>query len=352
MSRLILHIGTPKTGSTALQHYLSANARVFSERNVLYPEFPPQFPKYAFAVARANGAFLRLLTAGIIAYGDARSLTKHHDESFHVLQGALSGSGTVVLSDELLWRFDYRRWMEALGIVRELGASEVDFVVYLRRQDLLCSSWWRNDASKGEHMAFQGFKELLATEHRMVDYYGKLQQLEGAIEDLKVPGRIIVRPYDPRRFVLGSLERDFTAHLGLPCEGTLIGGRINESLSFDVVEAIRRMSFKIGRPVIMTQIMPRAQRLSRRHPDAHGMSAFDYEGALEYVDRFREGNERISEKYLSGAPLFDEPEAERPVWIPNERKIRRYMRYLKRALWMDRSIEVVKEKVGMAQGES
>ena len=39
MPTLYLHIGTPKTGTTALQNFLPANEEVLEQHGICYPDF-------------------------------------------------------------------------------------------------------------------------------------------------------------------------------------------------------------------------------------------------------------------------------------------------------------------------
>ena len=43
MKTLYIHIGTPKTGTTSLQHFCTENAKLFEEQGYCYPIFPHKF---------------------------------------------------------------------------------------------------------------------------------------------------------------------------------------------------------------------------------------------------------------------------------------------------------------------
>ena len=55
MPTLYLHIGTPKTGTTALQNFLPANEEVLEQHGICYPDFGF---RYAGLGVHRNGHFL------------------------------------------------------------------------------------------------------------------------------------------------------------------------------------------------------------------------------------------------------------------------------------------------------
>ena len=55
MPTLYLHIGTPKTGTTALQNFLPANEEVLEQHGICYPDFGF---RYTGLGVHRNGHFL------------------------------------------------------------------------------------------------------------------------------------------------------------------------------------------------------------------------------------------------------------------------------------------------------
>lgn len=131
MPRLILHIGTMKTGSTALQHVLSDQREALRQDGILYPTSQPiegrDWPKHkALQVALVQGGDLLTEVWG--------NITREIDES---------GAHTVILSNETFsLPGPYNR-----GGLRDLlkGFSDIETVVFFRRQDQFYESRWNQD---------------------------------------------------------------------------------------------------------------------------------------------------------------------------------------------------------------
>lgn len=105
MTRLVLHVGHPKTGSTALQHTLSRHADVLLRSSILYPtRAKPRSHKHSlakpFLVDRDNRA-LRLTTG---LKGNAlRRLSRDYWLSL-VAEVHEANPENLVLSGECFWR--------------------------------------------------------------------------------------------------------------------------------------------------------------------------------------------------------------------------------------------------------
>ncbi|MDY0306872.1 MAG: hypothetical protein RBR18_10585, partial [Desulfovibrionaceae bacterium] len=57
MRRLILHIGLPKTGTTALQHFFTENRKLFGEQGILVPKTPQNVHRAYGVVFEASQPF-------------------------------------------------------------------------------------------------------------------------------------------------------------------------------------------------------------------------------------------------------------------------------------------------------
>ena len=58
MAKAYLHIGTPKTGTTSLQRFLSANSRLLEESGFLFPKFGFSYPNVS---SYRNGYFISFI---------------------------------------------------------------------------------------------------------------------------------------------------------------------------------------------------------------------------------------------------------------------------------------------------
>ncbi len=328
MGELILHIGMPKTGTTALQQFFFRNRRRLKAHGVDFPIFTRQ----AEAPQVQNGSFLNRYCQNLSKGKDPNSEVADLEANLKRLSECLGSGNRVLLSDELISLFSSRLpsatqthtpyWPNMIRLLDEAGADKVTVVVYLRRQDDWVSSHWRQGVKTGHRsMALADFCASRIAQ-RSMNYAGLLAATEEAFGQ---KGRIVVRRYDRSSFRGGDIYRDFCTAAGIPWDD---GYRIppleeNASLTFDVAEAMR--AFADAAPpkssLRMDVLRPLALKLSREAPDSRGTTPFDEEATCALMEPYLEGNRQISERYLDGEPLFSGEYGGRPVWVPNEGRI-------------------------------
>lgn len=137
MTRLLLHIGHPKTGTTALQSVLSANAKsLLQEASVLYPtQTSPVEPKHALAIPwlfRLDNASIRRRAR---ARGDAlREISRTYWDSL-VREVRQTRHDSLVLSAEGFWSILNRATQEQMAFARDqlcMIADQIQLIGYVR----------------------------------------------------------------------------------------------------------------------------------------------------------------------------------------------------------------------------
>jgi hypothetical protein len=113
--KLVLHAGTPKTGTKALQQTLYENIDALSQLGVWYPpaRLDPEMKKHQFLI-------------GLLLYGDGAGLAQAFDEIVH---SAPPQTRTVVLSTEGLFNHWWDFAPESKAMLRHL-ASLVDLELW------------------------------------------------------------------------------------------------------------------------------------------------------------------------------------------------------------------------------
>jgi hypothetical protein len=182
--RIILHIGTPKTGTTAIQSYLFANRAVLASNGVLYPMTGLQ-TKDEFG-PRHKGLTHR-------NHENARRWRKLRTEIKE------SPAPTAIISCEAFWRYPER----AQQIRDKFAHLDFEIIVYLRRQDRMLASW---HAHTVKHYGPISSPEFWHHQKRLLEYDRLIEQREAAFE------KIIVRPYCEGENVIP----DFMSSLNLP----------------------------------------------------------------------------------------------------------------------------------------
>lgn len=135
--RTILHIGMPKTGSTALQLCLRASKAQLLEAGVLYPDNPPGcgFNNHRLLIAGYT-PFLRLPRhiRRVPEYTRANMGARYAEFLDHLaVQVAQAAPEVVILSSESLFRRPSRRARASLRAVLPPGTGAVDVAAYVRR---------------------------------------------------------------------------------------------------------------------------------------------------------------------------------------------------------------------------
>lgn len=164
--RLILHIGTQKTGSTSLQKLLDERREPLLTEGVLYASTRKGF-KHKHLARAARQADLSVRDA-LMSEFDA------------------SGAHTLIVSDEAFWRASAEAPIAFFAPLREQLRIEV--VVYLRRPDLYIESLYKQtlrtgrDDEQRDIAAFWRSDEIRGR----LDYAALLQAWSGVADALHV----------------------------------------------------------------------------------------------------------------------------------------------------------------------
>lgn len=230
--RLILHIGTHKTGSTALQHFLSANGKGLSEYGICYASPAHEFNfnsiantflidghdnfRYFFLdnlrKAERNGAHTIIVSSENL-YAMARYLTRFKTEE----------SSSDVLAKER-------------SLIERLRATipshvECQILCYVRRPDHYLESLYNQNVKRGDLLTGD-VVDFLTAVNDILDYHRYLS----IWRDVFGSNSCSVRTYEA---ALPNLIDDFVRHV-LGAEDlsafTLPHLRANERLSRDVLE--------------------------------------------------------------------------------------------------------------------
>lgn len=166
---LFLHIGTHKTGTTALQTFLTRRAPGLDERGVHYV-------RAGLGEGQAHHALSWALRGQYL--GDASVWDEVRDEI------AANRDKPTVVSSEAFW------FTEPQAVGAELkDAGPLKIVVYLRRQDRYLQSLYKQAVTGGKP---QTFEDWYARYHYRGDYLSVMRKWA----EVFGPGAIVLRPYD------------------------------------------------------------------------------------------------------------------------------------------------------------
>jgi hypothetical protein len=297
---VVLHIGSGKTGTSAIQTFLAGRRDELAAAGVLYP--------------RAMGPVRHVHLSHYVKRDEylVRSLVwrrgGHTDpEAYRREQRAALGEELrrtrprrLLLSDEGLYSLQGR----ALGVLRSLlepYAEQRTVLVYLRPQAEHLVSRYQQSVKVG---AIERLADFAERDHTLLyDYAARLR----AWEEAMAPARVLVRPFQPRRFAGGSLLGDLVAAAGLPITAPAAAGdRRNESLDAEAVEVLRLLNLAAvehdgARPgsidnraaVQRLAGLPRGPLLTLPPPVLDAFAA-----------RWAAGNAEVGRRHLGGEDLF------------------------------------------------
>ena len=302
MNTLYIHIGTAKTGSSALQSFLRKNNKVLEEKGYCYPKFPFYYENVS---KNRNGYFLRGEKLG--------NKGANFGECMNIVREAFEKCPNVILSDEGIW-YESFKWHEQLfGIMQEKG-YQTKIIVYLRRQDEYLASRWsqfvkeyafKHQNCKIDEGIWENYLQRSKQSPRL-NYGETLKKLE------KIYGRenILVRRYDRNHFPEGSICADFLQAIGLErTDEFMEAGVVNLSLSPNTTEIYRALNSVVD--VMSGEGTDDAKFLrnlllsySALYKENYPCSMFSKEEAEELLEHYHEENSRVAREYFGEEELF------------------------------------------------
>ncbi len=294
-----LHIGTPKTGSSAIQFFCGNNRKVLKEKGVAYPKMPFAFEGIG---QYRNAHFLshKVYKDDKRDYAAQREI---YQEGMKVIQESLQQADKVVLSDEHLWNeteWDEERFQMLRMQMEKMGAT-LKVIVYLRRQDLLVQSYWAQQVKEGLQLSFLEYLEQRRYAYFQMHYAKRLRRIERAVglENL------IVRVYEKEQYAgeERTILSDFMDILSINDLSDFSQDEPirNTSLSGIYLEYKRRMNqYPIYRTKknFLVVILTRLQEKEQGKQFYDQAVWFDRESHQRFMSQFKEENCFVAVRYL------------------------------------------------------
>ncbi|WP_062530793.1 hypothetical protein [Demequina rhizosphaerae] len=151
---VLLHIGIPKSATTALQNGLAGAREQLHEAGILYPDLDGRINHHQLA--------MQLLGRRHAAWNPSGDSREHLDRLIE--EASAPGIERVVLSSELLAEGDHR---DARRVLSQLG-RDVHVLITLRSIPQLLPSSWQQGASAGSQIPFEDWlHEVLRAPERL-----------------------------------------------------------------------------------------------------------------------------------------------------------------------------------------
>jgi hypothetical protein len=296
-----LHIGAPKTGSTALQKFLASNRDALTRLGWEYPDVNLR------GFGHHDLAFL--ISGGYPEWALPQERTL--DELSFDLISSVAERNNVIISSENFYLFPNPEGIAEILRKANFPYEDVKVVLYVRRQDNALVSWY-NQVIKAQ--GYSGsFAECISCYRDLWDYATRLE----AWSDVFGRNNVIVRPYQFKDLVENDIRRDFLRLAGLsPDIFDWSGGLTNTRINRDLLE--------FQRLVNQLPLTPLEKRRFHRElieltSATEMMDLFDDSPLLtatqrqEILSSYADSNTRVAKSYLGREQLFDVSVSAEPV---------------------------------------
>ena len=309
--RIVLHIGTEKTGTSSIQRFFQINRERLLGRSILYSCVAGTENHMALAAAAQSEEKLDDLRMIYELDSPAKVRAFRETLANQLLEEATSSacSQLVFSSEHCSSRLVSVTEVETLANILRPISRDIRIVVYLRRQDdFLCSSY-STDVKSG----FCGEFELPDAPLRKARYdYFELLRRWSSVFGRK---NLVCRIYDSARLKGGEVVEDFAEVIGLAWDASFERPpRVNESLDARALEFLRLLNKSVPR-FRDNRLNPERGnlvQLLQKLSNGPGLSLPPHL-MREFMEHFRQSNARVAEQYFgtiapAGDPLFGEPQ--------------------------------------------
>lgn len=314
MGRLYLHIGTPKTGTSAIQVFMGKNRSLLKKKGYSYPDFGLKFDGIG---ANRNAHFLVQKYFDSNKERDYEKEKELQEKGFSLLLQDLDKYENVVMSDEGIWNgFEYIDdfWNNLYTRITKAG-HELKIIVYIRSQDTFIQSYWAQQVKETSQISFQDYMAEKRYEKCHLNYDVSLD----SIAEVVGVQNMIVRVYEKGQYYgeEPSLISDFLHVIGLELTDEYQHSKaiVNRSIDGKYLEIKRILNnmpqFKRKKSFIVDYL----KDVSIKEEKTTGYTkstCFNPGQREEYLEQYAKGNEIVAKKYLNkpNGILFEEKVSE------------------------------------------
>lgn len=293
--KCFIHIGAPKTGTTAIQQFLYDNRIALESKGILYPD----------VCVRGYGHHdIAFLVSGGYPHWATPQQRPIDDLAKELSETVRGQSADLLLSSENFYLLGQAQALKSFLLETGIMPTWSPVIlVYLRRQDEAHESWYNQTVkAQGETGTIE---ESLARYDELWDYRRQLSLWSGVF------GRenMIVRSYSPASRTSRMLISDFLQQLGLRGDDwDLPEMQVNAGETRDILEfqrLVNRLPLTVQekrrfhKELIELSTRTRGEGLFDESP------LLDRERRLAILAHYSRGNQEVAETYLGGEPLFD-----------------------------------------------
>lgn len=328
----VVHIGTPKTATTALQRFLQTNSNALKEAGWFTPgtwaNNHSELSVLAYPEDRWDEA--HAFQARRRGYGELR-LSKHQQDrlrgqiigELHGLVGQSHGSTLLFSSEGLYSRLsspEIRRLRETLIDV----GVDAEILVYVRDPLSARLSQVGQFVKEGWHLNLQEAllpwnmpqrlprREWVGAPQDQETPYELYSRRIGVWEEY-FPGRVHVRLFDPIHLAGGGIAQDFCHSVGISWESRFTkSSRVNPGLPWTVIKILNEVNRRVNRRALMADGSFNASRWLRpRELSRFSLPTRKVRPSKELVESFQSyfstSNEAIRRSYFPDREFLWDP---------------------------------------------
>ena len=306
MSTLYLHIGTPKTGTSAIQKFLPLNKELLEEQGYCYPDFGYRYP--GIGIYR-NAHFMVYRYKSELCESEEELEAKRREEDERFIEGldkikeVSEIYPNIIMSDENIWNGYVKRKRFWASLKKGLTERGIDLkvIVYLRRQDLVLESYWSQQVRETMQISFQEYVNSDEYGFFKLDYYGRLKKIA------KVVGKenIIVRAYEKQQYEGkgNTLISDFLKVIGLELDERYESADmiVNSSLHGRYLEIKRILNSMDCFSTKLNWAVKYLKRAQEEYESENGSLKCEYMGydeRIAFLEKYNDTNSAVAREFM------------------------------------------------------
>lgn len=284
MPRCILHIGSPKTGTTSIQSVLKRNQALFLQHGILVP------------TAGQSGKGVHPSLVHKLAGLPVRPEWERADESF-VRELKETSPHTVIISAEFMWKLTQEKAKSdhLIESLRSLGL-DIELLCYVRNQPQFLNSAYSQGVKTFQHgMRFDRYVKHQISRIGRLTYTKQIKVAE------EHGVRLTARPFSAEIRKKGLIE-DFLNTVGVSSPDAFIqDAHFNQSVGPLYIATARKLFRQVVGKRKLTMLQAReCVRALRKEVDLRGIEEPSYMGltadlAQEIQQFYRESNDRFAQ---------------------------------------------------------
>lgn len=311
--KALVHIGSPKTGTSSIQRYLQHNRAALAQQGIRYQRSSVRRGSQWELPMIALMAEDKLLPNEVqrarykaIDSAMQKRTFGHIPDWLRKFPGQYDEPLALFSSEHML------PWLRTPDLVARMDAifresfDEVQYLVYIREQGDLVTSEYSERVKRGTDVTFDDFfdNRLNGLNHfrvlsRWTDVVGQ--------------DRLTVRRMDREVLKDGDLLKDFCAVCGIDFDKTEVPGRVNEALSAVGCEVMRALNTRIPELLPDGRANPLRRGLLHRvitMTDGMGKLRLTADQAARLAQKVKHSNSRVLDTFFpDDAALFSKPSA-------------------------------------------